>query len=454
MANLGNNFALVSNGTGDVSVSAVTATELGYVSGVTSAIQTQLGARVLDTGDTMTGVLTMGAANGVKFNNAGNTFGVTIDGSQATGNYTIKLPAAVPGGTRYLESDATGVLTWVAGMAPTGAAGGDLTGNYPNPTIGSDKVTSTHIFDGTIANIDVSATAAITFDKMANLGNNFALVSNGTGDVSVSAVTATELGYVSGVTSAIQTQFSGKQATLVNSAGLAGALSDETGTGVAVFSVSPSFTTPSLGAATATSLTVNGSITGTTTLAIGNGGTASNGGNGSIAAGYGAIASGSSSAAFGYNAQATAGQTVALGINSLADTSMSVAIGLDANTSGNYEIALGGASGSYVTTGGNLTVGGDLYVTDDVSLGGSTVTLITGLCTLRTANSASTTADWWADTLVCAAGEYMISAFNSCPSTGEMRGLHTSSFGVRYVATRCSITGVHAVQAMCCGIAR
>ncbi len=42
--------------------------------------------------------------------------------------------------------------------------------------------------------------------------------------------------------------------TLGTSAALAGALSDETGTGVAVFSISPTLVTPTLGAALATSL--------------------------------------------------------------------------------------------------------------------------------------------------------------------------------------------------------
>ena len=53
--------------------------------------------------------------------------------------------------------------------------------------------------------------------------------------------TGTELNYVDGVTSAIQAQIDGKQGTLTNSAGLAAALSDETGTGAAVFSTSPVF---------------------------------------------------------------------------------------------------------------------------------------------------------------------------------------------------------------------
>ena len=42
MADLTASRALVSDGNGDVSVSAVTSTEIGYLDGVTSAIQTQL----------------------------------------------------------------------------------------------------------------------------------------------------------------------------------------------------------------------------------------------------------------------------------------------------------------------------------------------------------------------------------------------------------------------------
>lgn len=67
-------------------------------------------------------------------------------------------------------------------------------------------------------------------------------------------LTATELGYVDGVTSAIQTQLDAKQSTLINSAGLLAALSDETGTGLAVFNTSPTLVTPTLGVAIATSI--------------------------------------------------------------------------------------------------------------------------------------------------------------------------------------------------------
>ena len=66
------------------------------------------------------------------------------------------------------------------------------------------------IGSGVIVNADVNASAAIEFSKMENLTASRALVSDGNGDVSVSAVTSTEIGYLDGVSSAIQTQLDTK----------------------------------------------------------------------------------------------------------------------------------------------------------------------------------------------------------------------------------------------------
>lgn len=64
---------------------------------------------------------------------------------------------------------------------------------------------------GSIVNADINATAAIALSKLAALTTGRALQSNAsTGFIEVSAVTNTELGYVSGVTSSIQTQLNGK----------------------------------------------------------------------------------------------------------------------------------------------------------------------------------------------------------------------------------------------------
>ena len=74
------------------------------------------------------------------------------------------------------------------------------------------------IGSGVIVNADVSSSAAIAFSKMEDLTASRALYSNGSGDVTVSDVTSTELGYLDGVSSAIQTQLDAKQATITGSA--------------------------------------------------------------------------------------------------------------------------------------------------------------------------------------------------------------------------------------------
>ena len=74
-----------------------------------------------------------------------------------------------------------------------------------NKTIDSDNNTITNI-----VNADIKSSAAIAFSKMADLTASRALVSDGNGDVSVSDVTSTEIGYLDGVSSAIQTQLDNK----------------------------------------------------------------------------------------------------------------------------------------------------------------------------------------------------------------------------------------------------
>ena len=61
-------------------------------------------------------------------------------------------------------------------------------------------------------------TGAATSITSSNLTASRALASDGSGKVAASSVTATELGYVSGVTSAIQTQIDSKQPTITGSA--------------------------------------------------------------------------------------------------------------------------------------------------------------------------------------------------------------------------------------------
>ena len=64
---------------------------------------------------------------------------------------------------------------------------------------------------GLLVDANIDSAAAIAFSKMENLTVSRALVSDGSGDVSVSDITTTELGYLDGVSSNIQTQLGNKQ---------------------------------------------------------------------------------------------------------------------------------------------------------------------------------------------------------------------------------------------------
>ena len=80
----------------------------------------------------------------------------------------------------------------------------------PSQTGNAGKVLSTN---GTTLSWEENITGAATTIKSDDLTASKALISNTSGKVAVSAVTSTELGYLSGVTSAIQTQLNGKQAS-------------------------------------------------------------------------------------------------------------------------------------------------------------------------------------------------------------------------------------------------
>lgn len=99
-------------------------------------------------------------------------------------------------------ADATGS----GGSTPTGPAGGDLSGTYPDPLIGTGKVNSAKILDGTISNADLAdnavttlkiadgaiatadlANSTVTTDKLGSLAVSADKMQNG-------AVTADKLG--------------------------------------------------------------------------------------------------------------------------------------------------------------------------------------------------------------------------------------------------------------------
>lgn len=171
--------ALVTDASKNLVSSSVTSTELGYVSGVTSAIQTQInaliasgGSYVLKAGDTMSGGL--------------GTTGLRLPFSAAPsilyGNDTDTGPYQTGDGEYYINAN--------------GFQRFHVSQNYTE-FLGSVTANS---------NVDVGGTLTANFLKGAFVGANRALASDGSGNVASTSVTDTELGYLSGATGNIQAQ--------------------------------------------------------------------------------------------------------------------------------------------------------------------------------------------------------------------------------------------------------
>jgi microcystin-dependent protein len=142
---------------------------------------------------------TAGTTSEIRFDelaaNGTNYIGFKSPDALAT-NVIWTLPNADGTSGQVLRTDGAGNLTWVAaGGVPSGSAGGDLTGTYPNPTLTNTTVTAGtypkvavdakgRVTAGTttITDTDISATAAIVDTKLATIAT--------AGKVSNSATTA------------------------------------------------------------------------------------------------------------------------------------------------------------------------------------------------------------------------------------------------------------------------
>lgn len=106
--------ALVTGASSELSASSVTSTELGYVSGVTSAIQTQLNAKAPTASPTFTGTVTAptidaGASTALTLKSAGTT-AIYADTSQNVGIGTVSPGAKVD---TYIAGNGTGAKNWL-----------------------------------------------------------------------------------------------------------------------------------------------------------------------------------------------------------------------------------------------------------------------------------------------------------------------------------------------------
>ena len=198
----GSNVTLTTNDGTDTVTIAASGTISGDVVGDTTP---QLGGNLDVNGQTITS-----ASNG----------NVDID-PNGTGDILLGNNTQVDGATDYLlwnapytaEGDlpsATDYHGMFAHVHGTGRFYGSHAGNWIKLR---DEAT-------TLVNADISGTAAIALSKLATTTASRALVSSGTGAIAVSDVTSTEIGYLDGVSSAIQTQLDAKQATISASARL------------------------------------------------------------------------------------------------------------------------------------------------------------------------------------------------------------------------------------------
>ena len=186
-----------------------------------------------------------GAENGIYvFNGSGNALTRAADMNtwvEVVGAVVYIEQGTSNGGAKYVNTNVEGgtlgttAITWtlfsaatalegvgVAGYNSYWTAANTLAAEQYVAAVRGGLATDASAFTGvvkaasgtfsasTIVNADISNSAAIDFSKMAALTASRALVSDGSGVVSVSSVTSAELGYLSGVTSAIQTQLDNK----------------------------------------------------------------------------------------------------------------------------------------------------------------------------------------------------------------------------------------------------
>ena len=217
--------AVASDANGQLVAATTTATELGYVNGVTSAIQTQINTKAPSASPTFTGTITtpltasravaLGAsselvASTTTATELGYVNGVT---SAIQTQINTKAPSASPTFTGTVTTPVTASRAVVtdgssalAASATTATELGYVNGvtSAIQTQINTKAPTASPTFSGTI-------TTPLTASR--------ALTSGASSELAVSATTATELGYVNGVTSAIQTQINTKLPTTITTTG-------------------------------------------------------------------------------------------------------------------------------------------------------------------------------------------------------------------------------------------
>lgn len=120
--------------------------------------------------DAVGAALTDTATIDFTYNDAANTITADVKALSITDAYVAAANKDGAAGTASMRTLGTGAATACAGndsrlsdsRAPNGAAGGDLAGTYPSPTIGANKVITAAILD---ANVTLAKMADLAQDK-------------------------------------------------------------------------------------------------------------------------------------------------------------------------------------------------------------------------------------------------------------------------------------------------
>lgn len=206
--------ALVSDGSGFVSPATTTATEIGFVNGVTSSIQTQLDSKA----SSLSPVLTT-----PQINDTSSDHQYVFAVSELAADRTVTLPL-LAGNDEFLFKDFAATITnktLGSTNTLTGATAGSFTntGTITLPTntttlVGrdtTDTLTNKTInADGTgnsitnIENADIKSAAGITFDKLAATTAQRAVITDTNGFIAAaSTIETSELAFLNNVSSSL-----------------------------------------------------------------------------------------------------------------------------------------------------------------------------------------------------------------------------------------------------------
>lgn len=129
----------------------------------------------------------------LKIKNGGTSDYVTLKAPSTGGTpYTLTLPSSAGSNNQVLTTDGSGVLSWTtpaSTSAPSGPAGGALTGTYPDPTLKP-------IDPSLVIGLNTALSSKIEFSNLSAI--NPLVYDNTTGVFSISPATTTEEGSMSG----------------------------------------------------------------------------------------------------------------------------------------------------------------------------------------------------------------------------------------------------------------